>query len=139
MSRECNRASLARLTRLCAILHDRPELWLLYEDTFRDTIEAMARTLDEHEAKLAFYSAHTPINRFGKPMARGGRAHNCKRWAWDNKPHVCEECGIELTRAIMTPHHIVPVFAGGDDSPENLIVLCANCHAEKHNKSKYDD
>lgn len=26
-------------------------------------------------------------------------------------------------------HHIVPRSAGGSDDPENLVLLCAACHA----------
>lgn len=29
-------------------------------------------------------------------------------------------------------HHIVPLAAGGEDSLENVIALCPNCHREKH-------
>ena len=138
MGKELKITTLQKLDRICDLLDENPEAWPVYSDTFRMALDG-AMALIEQNAKYLTLAQHAPINRFGKPMTRGGRAQNCKRWAWDNKPHVCEECGIELTRAIMTPHHIVPVSAGGDDSPENLIVLCANCHAERHNKSKYDD
>lgn len=30
-------------------------------------------------------------------------------------------------------HHIVPVSCGGTDDPDNLILLCPNCHALAHN------
>lgn len=29
-------------------------------------------------------------------------------------------------------HHLVPVSMGGDDSPENLVSLCGECHREVH-------
>ena len=29
-------------------------------------------------------------------------------------------------------HHIVPLSIGGEDSLENVIALCPNCHREKH-------
>ena len=29
-------------------------------------------------------------------------------------------------------HHRTPVAAGGNDSPENLVTLCATCHISIH-------
>lgn len=31
-------------------------------------------------------------------------------------------------------HHIMPVVQGGSDDVENLMVLCAECHAEVHRR-----
>lgn len=31
-------------------------------------------------------------------------------------------------------HHIVPKELGGDDSEDNLIVICLNCHSEAHTR-----
>ncbi len=32
-----------------------------------------------------------------------------------------------------TPHHIKTVGSGGNDTPDNLISLCAVCHTKAHN------
>ena len=70
-------------------------------------------------------------------MARGGGAQNvsggfppeiktkalvaCRRSCC-----LCEKpCGIK-----MHCHHIVPAARGGQDTFENCIPLCLNCHAE---------
>jgi 5-methylcytosine-specific restriction protein A len=52
---------------------------------------------------------------------------------------VCERCGNPapfLRRSDRTPylevHHRVPLANGGDDSVENAIALCPNCHREQH-------
>ncbi len=37
---------------------------------------------------------------------------------------ICENADI----AVLDIHHIVSVKDGGADAPENLVVLCANCH-----------
>jgi 5-methylcytosine-specific restriction endonuclease McrA len=29
-------------------------------------------------------------------------------------------------------HHIIPLASGGDDSIENTIALCPNCHRKRH-------
>ena len=40
----------------------------------------------------------------------------------------CEVCGYSCTPALQV-HHIVKVADGGADDRENLLILCANCHA----------
>lgn len=47
----------------------------------------------------------------------------------------CRCCGIggELYLSILVFHHAVPVFAGGPDTLDNGLTLCANCHLTLHN------
>jgi len=40
----------------------------------------------------------------------------------------CELCG-ELNPKTLEEHHVVPQRFGGSDLPENLVTLCASCHA----------
>ena len=47
----------------------------------------------------------------------------------------CEAClwhppGFEWR--LLHHHHVVPLRAGGGDTPENSVVLCPNCHAVAH-------
>jgi 5-methylcytosine-specific restriction endonuclease McrA len=48
----------------------------------------------------------------------------------------CACCGWRprppLTLNAINAHHIVPKTSGGEDTPENLISLCPNCHAMAH-------
>lgn len=39
------------------------------------------------------------------------------------------KCVVCKFDEIVEVHHIVPKYAGGDDSPENLVLLCPNHHA----------
>jgi hypothetical protein len=43
-------------------------------------------------------------------------------------------CGNPVCRTIVTLdiHHLVPVSDSGNNEPENLLVLCPNCHALHH-------
>jgi len=41
----------------------------------------------------------------------------------------CEVCGS--TWAVQV-HHIKTRGSGGDDSPDNLIALCVECHSKAH-------
>ena len=44
------------------------------------------------------------------------------------------KCGNPVCRTIVTLdiHHVVPVAEAGKNEPENLLVLCPNCHALHH-------
>ena len=41
----------------------------------------------------------------------------------------CQQCG---SRTNLQVHHIQVRSQSGDDSEENLITLCADCHAHHH-------
>ncbi len=41
----------------------------------------------------------------------------------------CAECGADEDLSL---HHVVPLNEGGDNSMENLILLCSECHQKKH-------
>ena len=43
----------------------------------------------------------------------------------------CRKCGINQNLEI---DHIKPLLKGGDNSPQNLQVLCKRCNASKSNK-----
>lgn len=43
----------------------------------------------------------------------------------------CSLCG--WNKASCDVHHIVPKKMGGNNSNENLIIVCPNCHREIHN------
>jgi 5-methylcytosine-specific restriction endonuclease McrA len=42
----------------------------------------------------------------------------------------CQDCG--RADNLDMPHHIVFRSHGGDDSMENLVLLCRVCHAKRH-------
>ena len=48
---------------------------------------------------------------------------------WKNR---CAVCG---NNDFLEFHHIIPVAAGGTDDYDNLILLCACCHAKVHNRT----
>jgi 5-methylcytosine-specific restriction endonuclease McrA len=55
----------------------------------------------------------TPARRLRLIAARGG---------------CCEICGAPGAERQLQVHHRLPVLRGGDDSDENLLVLCFACH-----------
>ena len=48
---------------------------------------------------------------------------------------ICERCREKKSIIQLTLHHIVPKSMGGRDIDANLILLCAGCHSEKHEKT----
>lgn len=49
----------------------------------------------------------------------------------------CKHCGCVADQ--LHKHHIVPKSRGGNDSPENLILLCLECHGKAHDVSFKSD
>lgn len=45
----------------------------------------------------------------------------------------CEKCG-ETDIEKLTRHHKILQSKGGSDFPENIQILCEDCHNKKHNK-----
>jgi len=51
---------------------------------------------------------------------------------------ACRACGREVKQVSANPltraetHHIVYRSAGGTDDESNLVLLCAQCHADEH-------
>lgn len=52
---------------------------------------------------------------------------------------ICRDCGNLapfLTKGTNEPflevHHIVPLSQGGEDTIENVVALCPNCHRQRH-------
>lgn len=44
--------------------------------------------------------------------------------------HACVACGVKDDVASLEFVHLVPISAGGEQSEDNLTILCSNCHQE---------
>lgn len=53
------------------------------------------------------------------------------RQAYERDQGRCSACGLGVS-AVLSLHHVVPVWLGGTNRPSNLTVLCANCHRLVH-------
>jgi hypothetical protein len=67
--------------------------------------------------------------------------------AWARSGPYCERCGKLIGRLITSKrygtwwaedgveyHHIKPLYLGGNSLPENLEVLCPDCHRSRHRR-----
>src|SRR5215472_9673812 len=79
---------------------------LLPEQSLREKLRT-ANNLRTGAARL------TPARRMRLIAARGG---------------CCEICGVPGSDRQLQVHHRRPILRGGDDSEENLLVLCFACH-----------
>lgn len=60
------------------------------------------------------------------------KSYMCKKYGFQ-----CQSCGKEWhtkkqARENLVVHHIQPVNKGGKDNEDNLILICHDCHQEKH-------
>lgn len=60
-------------------------------------------------------------------------------WKWHPKCQSCGKisdydvnCNLNLCTDFIEIHHIIPWCRGGTDNPENLIVLCHDCHKKTY-------
>lgn len=44
----------------------------------------------------------------------------------------CTVCDYDENTKILHGHHIVPRYANGADTPNNIVILCPTCHALVH-------
>jgi hypothetical protein len=58
-----------------------------------------------------------------------------RRQIYERDNYSCQNCGRQggkYGNSELHAHHITPLSQGGENSPENLITLCSNCHSDLH-------
>ena len=115
----------------------------------------MVSKLHAHEKEIAFVRSILPITEFvieggtfDVHLLKNPALHNPKvrPWGYQKGPqygfenvkaavrardhHTCQLCG--KTGGKLQVHHIQPRSQGGTDISENLVTLCAKCHAAVH-------
>jgi len=55
-----------------------------------------------------------------------------RRKALARDSYECQTCGVDGCR--LHVHHKIPRSEGGTDHLENLVTLCPDCHADRHDK-----
>lgn len=64
-----------------------------------------------------------------KPAARIKDPDAIRRFRLDHLHEPCELCEL---RPGVDPHHLTYRSQGGDDTPENLVWVCRECHDGIH-------
>jgi len=60
----------------------------------------------------------------------GASEYTYRKKAFRYYPHECQLCGYKENKAALVVHHID--HDRSNDEIDNLIILCANCHAISH-------
>lgn len=128
-----NRRSILRALRICRLLKAHPELSPVYAPVLRETIIQCAVTLRRRSEAFEKLRASVRSGRDNRDncTVRAKQARDHRR-LWRTRPHVCEECGIQLTPRMARVHHILQVQDGGGSDDSNLRLLCLNCNAREH-------
>jgi len=69
-----------------------------------------------------------------KQIPNAAGAHSQKKRVFASRPHRCQLCGYDKIVHCLTVHHVDRNRSNG--KPENLMLLCWNCHMEIHYKEK---
>ena len=74
----------------------------------------------------------------GKEYQEGRKKgyENAREYVLCRDKHTCQLC--KKSKGLLETHHVIWRSQGGGDSPENLLTLCAKCHAKVHDKTKTD-
>ena len=99
---------------------------------YRDNIQAeIKKEIDKEKKKLKRKYYHRKSNVASKAK---------ELFKEINGKVYCEICTFnfeefygEMGKDYIVAHHIIPLKEGGRDTIENVILLCANCHAMIHN------
>ncbi len=51
---------------------------------------------------------------------------------YNRQKGICPDCGEHFVKAEMHAHHIVPWYNGGITDLSNGVMLCKNCHTQRH-------
>jgi 5-methylcytosine-specific restriction protein A len=67
----------------------------------------------------------------GTERIRGRTLQRLRRQAMQANP-LCRKCEEKGRVSVATERdHIVPLYKGGKDVPENIQLLCSDCHRDK--------
>ena len=69
----------------------------------------------------------------GQSKDKYQKAEAIRRWLVEDRGSKCEVCEYPHTEALHA-HHIKRRSEGGDNTLDNLLLLCPNCHYEVHHQ-----
>lgn len=120
------------------------ERYALYHKKYREeNREDINRRVREYSKTPAAYERNQKQRMNRRALKHGlvliGKRHSKEEWALlvQKEQSKCKSCGIvclsnvPLQAGSLTKDHIVPLKLGGDDSIENIQILCLRCNAAK--------
>lgn len=89
------------------------------------------KELDVSVAKITEYC----ITRDEKLLKHRQFSEAQRSTLYNRQKGICPDCGQHFLKADMHAHHIVPWYNGGITDLSNGIMLCKNCHTNRHANS----
>ena len=95
-----------------------------------------APTFEVTDYDVAYLSAYgAPCSSHRRRYARFRQ--QLHTWLVGDRGNACQECGREfvfryLAERYLVVHHVIPRYEGGPDTPDNLRLICGQCHTQQH-------
>lgn len=108
-------------------------------DFTKQTIQTPNSTSEKtKQINIPYNSTYPQINMINKRMLSSGKqatnkrsvSETKKKYVASNQQWKCGHCGNSLDHTFEVDH-IIDLQYGGDNSVDNLIALCRNCHGKK--------
>jgi 5-methylcytosine-specific restriction endonuclease McrA len=125
-----NRASMRKEGRLAPSIKSKVNSHLR-EKKFVESILPVSRW----KVEIASFDIHKisnpDVKRWDYQKGNQKGFYNVKAYVLHRDGYQCQKC--KTRKGKLHVHHVVFRSNGGTDSPENLIVLCSDCHDKLHN------
>jgi len=124
-----NRASIKANGRLAPSIKSKVESHLR-EKSFVESILPVSEWIVE-TASFDIHKITDPdITSNGYQAGNQKDFYNLKAYILNRDSYTCQKC--KVTKGKLRVHHIIFKSKGGTDTPDNLITLCEDCHANLH-------
>lgn len=124
-----NRASMRKKGRLAPSIKSKVDSHLR-EKKFVESILPVSRW----KVEIASFDIHKisnpDVKRWDYQKGNQKGFYNVKAYVLHRDGYQCQKC--KTRKGKLHVHHVVFRSNGGTDSPENLIVLCSDCHDKLH-------
>lgn len=98
-------------------------------DEFQELMEAKAtKELDISVAKICEYC----ISHDDTLLKHRAFNEAQKTTLYNRQKGICPDCGKHFLKSEMHAHHIVPWYNGGLTELDNGVMLCKECHTQRH-------
>jgi|GEM_PF-1019080 len=104
-------------------LQEKKQIKKLSTQKLENIVKKQVTSYQKREVTRVEYTRNVYLSEYVKRLANG----------------ICQDCKQPapfITKSTQEPyletHHIIPLAEGGEDSIDNMVALCPNCHRERH-------
>ena len=125
-----NRASMRKEGRLAPSIQSKVDSHLR-EKNFVESILPVSRWKVETESFDIHKISNPDVRKCGYQDGSQKGFYNIKAYVLHRDGYQCQKC--KTKKGKLSVHHIIFRSNGGTDTPNNLVVLCSDCHEKLHN------